>query len=159
MKLIINQKLNFSENTPWSAKNGATRRTLLIINKLYPGINQVNNELFLDNIECSVGYLDKGNHSFIFINPPKKDDSRTVGLFLNSSYSYTLISGKELYSNSSSGGYGNSCSTFGLYEVGTVLKEHTYKNRKSASYYELTENGWTRRESYDINDGEKITEI
>jgi len=49
----------------WSACNGATRRILMIINKtgkeLIPGVAY----------DVSLGVLDKGRHSYIFINNSK----------------------------------------------------------------------------------------
>jgi hypothetical protein len=132
-KVFFNQDFN-----NWSASNGATRRTLKVVSKL----TTINEDLSIP-ICCSLGTLDKGNHSFIFVNEPKSNsDNRILGVFLNTSYGYSVHKGKELYSNNSVGGVGNSESKFGIYEVGTILEIDTYKNRQSASYMQLTENGW-----------------
>jgi len=135
-KLYVNVKLNFKslDEKIWSAKNGATRRTLVVISKL----GDIGNK---DCLICRVGWLNKGNHSFIFLNPSNKDD-QILGLFLDHSYGYSLIKGKELFSASSVGGYGNSESKFGIYTLGTILKCETYKNRNGYDYYELTHSGW-----------------
>lgn len=147
-KVFLNKSLNFTnEGEIWSAKNGATRRELKVINKISAGEN-------VDFVEAQLGKLDKGNHSFIFINEAKKNDNRIIGVFLNSSYAYDIVEGNEIFSNYSSGGCGNSCSQFGIYELGTLLKVHTYKNRKPASYYKLTEKGWQYIENHEVEQSE-----
>ena len=152
-KIIANQNLDLSiQGEIWSASNGATRRTLIIINKT-SGYEVPRSEFL-----AQIAFLDKGNHSFIFLNESKQDDKRILGLFLNTSYSFDLVSGKELFSNTSSGGYGNSCSKFGLYEVGAILKEHTYRGRSTPTYHLLTEDGWTEIPPYEV-EGEDIQEL
>ncbi len=119
-KIYSNIELSLDQQGEiWSASNGATRRTLVVINKIneQPGIY----------FRAKLGTLDKGNHSFIFINEEKDNDERVLGLFLNSDYGYQVLEGKELFSNYSSGGYGNSCSQFGIYELGSLLEINTYK--------------------------------
>ena len=153
-KIIANQNLDLSiQGEIWSASNGATRRTLIIINKTSG--YEVPRTQFL----AQIAFLDKGNHSFIFLNESKQEDKRVFGLFLNTSYSFDLVSGKELFSNTSSGGYGNSCSKFGLYEVGAILKEHTYKNRSSPTYHLLTEDGWKEIPPYEVEEDDNIQEL
>lgn len=148
-KIFCNIKLNLNEEICWEAKNGATRRHLKVISKL--GI-ETDTHAFL----AQIGTLDKGNHSFIFLNEPKTDDTRILGLFLNSSYSYDVVQGKALFENHSSGGYGNSCSTFGIYELNSVLKVHTYKNRRSPSYFTLTTDGWQQIEAHEWEKDEAL---
>ena len=144
MRLFVNEEIQGAGGTResqnvWSAQNGATRRTLVVINTT----KQEGKELKVD-----VGTLDKGNHSFIFLNPEKKSDTnRVVGLFLNRSYGYTVVEehspeDAEIYTASSVGGYGNSESKFGLYKVGTILAVHSYKHRQGDTYWKLTESGW-----------------
>lgn len=153
-KIICNQQLPLmTEGAIWSASNGATRRTLILINKI-KGYEVERSEFF-----AQIAFLDKGNHSFIFLNQSKQEDKRVFGLFLNKSYSFDLVSGKELFSNTSSGGYGNSCSKFGIYEVGTILKEHTYKNRNTPTYYRLTEDGWQEIPPYEVEEDDNIQEL
>jgi len=64
MKVFVDIKLPEDEQC-WSACNGATRQILTIINKtekeLIPGIAY----------DVSLGTLDKGQHSYIFINNSK----------------------------------------------------------------------------------------
>jgi hypothetical protein len=154
MKLFINNSmlpLN-QEGKVWEAQNGATRRTLVVINKIAVSDGQVN---FID---CSLGFLDKGNHSFIFINPNKFNDDRILGLFLNRECGFKVVEGNEMYSNNSIGGYGNSESKFGIYEVGTIIEVTTYKNRKTPTYYKLTTDGWVNLGVYEVAVNE-ITEI
>ncbi len=150
-KVFFSQPLNLSiDGEIWSAQNGATRRSLKVINKIKLDKTEM--------VECQLGFLDKGNHSFIFINEPKPNDNRILGIFLNNTYSYEVVEGEELFSNTSNGGYGNSCSKFGVYEVETLLKCYTYKNRKSPTYYKLNINGWEKIENYVIEQSE-MTEI
>lgn len=146
-KIYSNIELSLDQQGKiWSATNGATRRTLVVINKIneQPGIY----------FRAKLGTLDKGNHSFIFINEEKDNDERVLGLFLNYHYGYQVLEGKELFSNYSSGGYGNSCSQFGIYELGTLLEINTYKNRNTPSYYRLTESGWVNVPVYEVNPSE-----
>jgi len=133
-----------TEGTVWSASNGATRRKLQIINKLPAGSGQVK------TIDCQVGTLDKGNHSFIFLNPAKPEDKRILGVYTNTSYGYSVVEGTEIYGNYSSGGPGNSCSQFGIYEVGTILKIATYKNRRPPYYVKFEKTGWVEVPSHEI---------
>ena len=144
-KIYSNIELSLDQQGEiWSASNGATRRTLIVINKI--------NEQPGNYFRAKLGTLDKGNHSFIFINEEKgNDDDRILGIFLNSTYAYQVLEGKELYTNYSSGGYGNSCSQFGIYEVGTLLEVNTYKNRNTPSYYRLTEIGWIDVPVHEVN--------
>lgn len=134
-KIYSNIKLDLNkQNQIWKAQNGQTRRTLIVINK----INQEPSFVF----HAKLGVLNKGNHSFIFINEEKNQDNRILGLFLNNSYGYRVLEGNEIFGNYSIGGPGNTCSQFGIYEVGTLLEVYTYKNRNTPSYYRLTDNGW-----------------
>lgn len=147
--VFLNQSVGVADGEPvWSAKNGATRTHLKLIDS--GAIRETETKF-----KCSIGTLNKGNHSFIFLNPPKANDNRVLGVFLNSSYSFKLVEGKELFRADSEGGYGNSCSSFGVYEVGALLKVHTYKFRKSPSYYRLTESGWLEVPDYEIESGEQ----
>jgi hypothetical protein len=146
-KIYSNIELSLDQQGEiWSASNGATRRTLVVINK----INKQPGNYF----RAKLGTLDKGNHSFIFINEEKDNDERVLGLFLNSDYGYQVLEGKELFSNYSLGGYGNSCSQFGIYELGTLLEVNTYKNRNTPSYYRLTESGWIDVPLHEVNPSE-----
>ncbi len=116
------------KNVAWEAKNGATRKHLLVINKLGVEIPAGT------PIKCNLCVLDKNGETYIFINPPRTEDNRILGVFLCSSYGYTVKQGEELFVASSRGGYGNSESKMGIYTVGTVLAVHSYKI--------LTEKGW-----------------
>jgi hypothetical protein len=156
MKVYLMEKLKFEEGEVlWTRKNGATRRTLSLINKSnIKGEHQV-----IEGV--SLGYLDKGNHSFIFINNEKNPNNKIVGIALCSDYGYRVVKGTELYTSSSVGGYGNSESRFGIYEVGTILAYDTYKSRRGELYYKLTPEGWIFL-GYDTpieEDGDVITDI
>jgi len=136
MRILINatSSLNYGEEKIWSAKNGATRRTLILVDKI--GIEENS------PIKGELGYLDKGNHSFIFLNKEKKFSDKIIGIFLCSEYGYRVVSGKEIYSAYSQGGYGNSESKFGIYEVGTIIAADSYKSRNGETFYKLTPMGW-----------------
>lgn len=142
-KIFSNIELNLhNEGEIWKASNGATRRTLMVINK----INHPTTNVFYGKL----GFLDKGNHSFIFINEDKTNKNDVLGLFLNSDYGYQVIEGNEIFSNESVGGVGNSCSKFGIYSVGTILEVNSYKNRNTPKYFKLNENGWVNVPVYDM---------
>ncbi|NMB01406.1 MAG: hypothetical protein GX971_07825 [Firmicutes bacterium] len=138
-KVWISERLDFSVERVWTACNGATRRRLVVVNKL-----NLNTEgKTINCVEASLGYLDKGKHSFIFLNPPRPNDKRVLGLFLCSGYGYRVIEGDELYTASSVGGPGNSESRFGVYAPGTLIACASYKMRRGESFYRLDpENGW-----------------
>ena len=143
-KIYSNIELNLEQQGEiWIASNGSTRRTLVIINK----INEQKGNVF----RAKIGTLNKGNHSFIFLNEETGEDNRVLGLFLNTSYSYQVLEGNELFSNYSEGGQGNSCSKFGIYEIGTLLEVNTYKNRNTSSYYRLTDEGWVQVPVNEVN--------
>lgn len=142
-KIFSNIELSLDQQGEiWSASNGATRRTLVVINKI--------NEQPGNYFRAKLGTLNKGNHSFIFLNEEKGNDDRVLGLFLNAEYGYEVLEGKELFSNYSQGGYGNSCSQFGIYEVGTLLEVASYKNRQTPGYFRLTETGWVDVPVYEV---------
>lgn len=135
-KIFCNTELDLSQENPWTAQNGKTRRTLVLINKL------VGQNLCTNSFVAKIGTLDKGNHSFIFLNHQTNYDKRILGLYLNKTYGYSVHSGKELYSAKSIGGGGNCQSMMGIYTLGTVLEVHSYKFRQSPTYVKLTETGW-----------------
>jgi hypothetical protein len=153
MKVIFNRSLNFDrlKERIWSAQNGATRRTLVVVSKLKLQAEDA------QSIFAQVGWLDKGNHSFIFLNPERKDSRKIVGLFLCSGYGYSVVKGTELYTASSVGGYGNSESRFGLYEPGTIIAESSYKNRQGEDYYRLTSDRWEFLGTDVAIDGDEVT--
>lgn len=139
MIIHFSDSLNLSrQGDIWHKSNGATRPNLVIINKL----GGQPDEYITTLRGAKLGTLDKGNHHFIFVNPDPSDLQPTIGVFLCESYGYTLIEGKELYVASSVGGYGNSCSKMGIYEVGALIATASYKCRRSPSHYRLTPDGW-----------------
>ena len=90
MRVSFNIELDFSKEKVWAAKNGATKRTLIVVSK-------IGNVGKTDIIRAKVGYLDKGSHSFIFLNPEdgyKKDEM--IGIFLCSEYGYRIVNSSEL---------------------------------------------------------------
>ena len=150
--LFCNKDLAVSEKC-WTASNGATRKTLCLINKTGKDIEKK------FGIDCRVGFLNKGNHSFIFMNPGKPNNDRIIGLFLNTDYGYDLIEGEELFSNSSFGGPGNSESKFGIYVIGSLIAERSYKNRRGENYSRLTAKGWEKVEKSSMIEDSEITEV
>lgn len=146
-KVFINAAVELVNGESWHISNGATRNHLILVNK-----TEIQGKC--SQIEAQVGFYEGNRKSLIFLNPPKEADKRVLGIFLNTSCGYTVVRGKELFSASSIGGPKNSESGFGVYEVGTVLKVHTYANRQPASFYELTPTGWERVE--DLLEGEPV---
>ena len=143
-KIFVNRPIDLSVERAWTAQNGSTKHTLVLISKLgETGPTTVPNV----PITAMYGKLIKGNHSFIYLNPPSEfpaagDDNRILGIFLNEECGYEVKEGEELFASSSIGGPDNSESKFGIYEEGTLLYVTTYMNRKPASYHKLTSNGW-----------------
>lgn len=139
MKVYFNETINLDDGEQvWSAKNGAKRRTLVLINKT--GVKGRVNCL-----EAQVSVFEKGNHSFIFLNPPKAEDNRIKGIYLNSYCGYDVVYPKDYkppFEACSVGGPGNKMSQFGVYDVGVIIKEYSYKHRAGETYYKLTESGW-----------------
>lgn len=137
--IYCNEPLAFDSERIWCAQNGATRRQLVIVNKL--GENSPKEPAY--NFRADIGFLTKGNHAFIFLNKEKNpNDTRVFGMFVNANYGYELVAGDEIFAASSVGGYGNAESKFGIYKIGTLIKVHTYKNRRPPQYYRLTASGW-----------------
>ena len=131
--IVCNQSLPADERA-WEASNGATRRNLVIINKL--GVEIPAN----CPVQCRIGVLDKGNTSFIFINPGT--DERVLGLFLNRSHGFVVQdSSLEVFAAASFGGPGNSESKMGVYLEGALIEEHSYKNRRPAALSILKNSG------------------
>ncbi len=152
-KVFFNQAISLSKEggVTWSVTNGATRRTLKIINNL-PTVDPTETI----SVESQLGTVEENNQSVIFLNIPKPGDDRILGLFINISCGYEIVEGTELFSGISTGGPGNSCSRFGIYKIGTLIKCATYKNRKPATYYRLQSDGWVQIKNYFEN---KQTEI
>jgi len=143
--IFFNQTISLSKEglTVWSAMNGATRRSLRLICNL-PTCDSTETI----SVEAQLGTVEEDNRSVIFLNPPKPGDDRVLGLFLNDTYGYSVVEGDELFSGTSTGGYGNSSSQFGIYKIGTMLKCHTYKNRRTPTFYRLGSDGWVKVENY-----------
>ena len=125
----------------WNAKNGATRRELVFI---------VNEKDFPEDIEVpedhpvigKVGFLDKGNHSFVFLNKSEKDDT-VIGIFKNADEGDIIFpKDKVIFQAESHGGYGGRWSTLAVVKEGAFVEVTTYKNRRPSTYYRLTPNGW-----------------
>jgi hypothetical protein len=148
--IFCNIILNFSEEVIWEACNGATRTRLKLINK-------TNLEGRMNSFVASIGTYENGRNSFIFLNPPKNGDTRVLGLFLNSDYGFTLREGKELFSASSVGGYGNSESRVSVLELGALVEVHTYKDRRPSTFFKLTNDGWVEVPNHEVI--ESIDEI
>lgn len=136
-KIFFNLPIG-KEERAWEVSNGATRTNLVLVNK-------TGRECKADGyLIASIGFLNKGNHSFLFINPQTgSNDPRTLGVFLNNRCGYRVVSGEELFSASSVGGPGNSESKFGVYSSGTVIASATYKMRDGENFWVLNAvNGW-----------------
>ncbi|MEM4554840.1 MAG: hypothetical protein QXT25_03260 [Candidatus Anstonellaceae archaeon] len=151
-KVFINRPIQFQGERIWEAQNGATRRKLLIINKTG------DHEEPVSELRCSLGFLKKNRTSFIFINPERPGDERILGIFLGGGCNHKLVEGQELFKGESWGGYGNSCSSFGIYSLGSVVEDYTYKNRQPSTFYKLTTDGWVVVDDYQVFEGE-IEEI
>lgn len=126
-KIFLNRSI--AKDGTYSLKNGATRRLLLVINK----INK--------DIECnvpfqgSIGTLEKGNASFIFVNEEKRKDDRIIFVFTDNGYGVSFHNEAPIFSATSIGGYGNSESTIAILNEGTLIECNSYKNRTESDFY------------------------
>lgn len=130
--IFTNFDLNVEEKC--ELKNGATRTTLVAINKTNDkivGFKPFNGKL---------GTLKKGNHFFVFIN--KGFDSRNLFVFMDGGYGYTFHHKKPIAVDYSTGGYGNSESTLAILEEGTLIELHSYKNRRESRWLRCTDRGF-----------------
>jgi hypothetical protein len=141
--ILCNYSLDFNQEVVWEACNGATRTRLKIINK-------TSLQGRMKSFEASLGTYENGRNSFIFLNKSKSGDNRILGLFLNAAYGFTVREGRELFSASSVGGYGNSESKIAVYELGALVEVHTYKDRRPSTFYRLTENGWVEVPNHEV---------
>jgi hypothetical protein len=161
MKLYVNNvellHPSIEKENIWKAQNGSTKRTLVVIanglaNQFSLREDEVTANLVNGNhIRCSFGYLEKGNHSFIYLNKPSPNEYHKVfGLFLNNEYGYSLYKGKTFFEGSSVGSRTEE-SKFGLYSVGTVLEVFGH-NHTSSKFYELRkDNGWVEISQEDVD--------
>ena len=123
------------EERPWSACNGATRTRLVVVN--------TTGQELKSPFQARIGYLEKGRHAFIFLNPGKSN--RDYLIWLNSDYGFAVYDREgspieAIFSATSVGGYGNSESKFGIWVLDKQLyvEEFTYKNRRPSSWYKVT---------------------
>lgn len=136
MKIFVNQSLE--KGGKIELQNGATRRTLMVVNKTGADIEA--NIAF----EGAIGTLNKGNHSFIFLNTPNKksrDDERTMFVLADAGYGIDVYYSADhpddtpvKFLETSVGGYGNSCSTIAVIEGEQIIEYFSYKHRTSSAY-------------------------
>lgn len=132
MKIFVNRSIK--KDGKIELQNGATRRTLVVVNK--SGMDIEANIAF----NGAIGTLNKGNHSFIFLNAPNKksrDDKRTMFVLADSGYGvriHFLDDTPFNFFEVSTGGYGNSESTIAVIEGEQVVEYFSYKYRTSSSY-------------------------
>lgn len=120
-------------------KNGATRTTLVVVNKTGKEIKA--NEPFT----ALVGFLKKGNHAFVFLNEGVSEND--LFIFLDSGYGVTLhtTDDKVKFFAVSTGGYGNSESTLAVLKSDVLIECHSYKNRQQSDFLRTaTEKGFVK---------------
>jgi len=134
--LLMQKKREYS----WYACNGRNQQHLIVINK-YQNIEK--------NIPTLVQIctLSKYKTSYIFINKPQNDNNseseEIIGLYLNDNCGYDCIPAQlKIFEAESVGGPGNKRSKMGLYHNNVIIKEYSYKNRSTESYYKLTNEKW-----------------
>ena len=137
-KIYLSSHIEMKEGEVWHVSNGATRNHLILVNKT----SEVGGGV--KELHAQVGFYEGNRKSLIFLNEPRVGDTRVLGIFLNTSCGYELIAGEELFAASSVGGPKNSESRFGVYTVGSVIRENSYANRSPASFWELSVEGWVR---------------
>lgn len=134
MRIFVNRDI--CKDDKKELKNGATKRTLVVINKTGQDIKD--NEAF----EGVVGTLNKGNHSFVFLNKPtekSRKNNRTIFVLIDGNYGVKIKDENKIkFINTSVGGQGNSKSTIAVIEGETLIENYSYKNR-SSSWYRKTD--------------------
>ncbi|MCW7079468.1 MAG: hypothetical protein OCU22_10145 [Canidatus Methanoxibalbensis ujae] len=135
------------QERPWTACNGATRQRLIVVN--------TTGKKLKSPFSARIGYLTKGKCSYIFIN--EGQTQKDLVIWLNSGYGYDVFDKtgqavKPIFEDYSVGGYGNSQSQFGIYELKDeiYIKEYTYKNRKPPEWFKVSKEGIKRVEPYQI---------
>jgi len=137
--------------------NGATRRNLVIVSgKDFQGEFIPYNDKGWTQTEGEVAYYEKGNHSYIFINPPKKEG--VVGVFMGGGYGVN-VSPEPIFMASSCGGYGNSESNIGIVTCESILAHDTYKGRHGVRYDKFTPDGFIPLGNDVLLDGEEAVEV
>lgn len=137
--IIMNAGLNAGEKI--ELQNGATRPTLVIVNKMDRDIESG------VPFKGSIGFLKKGNHNFIFLNEEKRTSSKTIGIHVKDGYGVELeqIADSDiLFQAYSTGGYGNSESDIIAFEIpedGCYVLENSYKNRRDSQFVKYTHTG------------------
>lgn len=137
--IIMNASLNAGNKI--ELKNGATRPTLLVINKTGKDVESG------VPFKGSIGFLKKGNHNFIFLNEEKTSSEKTIGIHVRDGYGVDLSNVAEtnvLFEAYSQGGYGNSESDIIAFQIpkdGCYIIENSYKNRREPSYIRYTHTG------------------
>ena len=135
--LTLNVSIKKDQKTEY--QNGATRTTLVIVNKTGEDIEA--NKPY----PYEVGYLAKGNHRFFFININRaRHASEDRYLFADGGYGVDVKKGTCIKQDSSVGGYGNSESTVTLVEGDSILYCHSYKDRQTGEYYRCADKHITR---------------
>lgn len=127
-------------------KNGATRRTLVVT---MPAGDKTELQVKDPIIEGTVSLLDKGNHSFFFINPSSQP-CEDRGVFICSDYGVTVrtpngeLAGEDTFRyRSSRGGYGNSESVVVVAIKECYIYEHSYKHRRGDTIWHYQPSkGW-----------------
>lgn len=127
----------------WSQSNGRTKKNLVLVAKGIEGEYKEGEPFLVESVKV----LEKDRTAFIFLHgvkpykPSMEFDPKTVGIFLNSNCGYSSEGSR--FEASSIGGYGNSESKFGVYDVGIEIEVYTYKHRQESSYFKLdSKTGW-----------------
>lgn len=125
---MVFTNFNLGAGETAECKNGATRTTLVIVNKLGKEIKK--NTPF----SARVGFLRKGNHAFVFLN--EGESKENFFILLDGGYGVTLhtTDDKVKFFAVSTGGYGNSESTLAVLTSNVLIECHSYKNRTASDF-------------------------
>lgn len=155
LKHGVNRLQIKDQNTLWEAQNGFNKPYLSLKSFLSCPCIETN----AISVNCELSFYKKGNSAIIQITDPLEiTDNRTVGIFFNHEYGYTLLPGQggEIFAAESTGGPGNTASKFGIYIVGSVIKVHSYMERNGSLYYELRQDGGWQCLGKDILTGDEV---
>ncbi len=108
MAVVFNRDLSGDERA-WGYRAGATRQNLLLINKA--GREFKANE----PVDVRLGHLDKGKHSFLFVN--EGESKRNLGVLIVTGYHFEVAKGAVWYSRSSAT---REEGIIGIFEAGAI---------------------------------------
>jgi hypothetical protein len=127
---------NLNAGDSLTLRNGATRRSLVLVNKTGADIHADT------GFDARVGVLHKGNHFFVFLNVGKTEEDRYI--LVDDGYGVSIHEKDPIDIDTSTGGPGNSESTLAVLSRGTLIERNSYKNRRGSTFLLCGSNGFEK---------------